>query len=75
MDRGTMSAPAIEVLESQMLSFKSSWDKVKYDDKPILPPAAVREIQSLLVHVRRGCLAFDLVAAQPKMKDFESSIH
>ena len=59
-DRGstrTMSTPAPDVLESQMLSFKSSWDKIKHNDKPILPPAAVREIQSLLVHVRRGCLS------------------
>ena len=53
----TMSTPAIDVLESQILNFKSTWEKIKHDDKPILPPAAVREIQSLLVHVRRGCLS------------------
>ena len=53
----TMSTPATDVLETQLLNFKSSWENIKHNDKPILPPAAVREIQSLLVHVRRGCLS------------------
>ena len=59
-DRGptrTMSTPVTDVLETQLLNFKTSWENLKYNDKPILPPAAVREIQSLLVHVRRGCLS------------------
>ena len=53
----TLSTPAADILESQLLDFKSTWEKIECNGKPILPPAALREIQALLVHVRAGCLS------------------
>ena len=33
------------------------WEKVEYQGKTILPPAAVKEIRCLLVDIDRGCLS------------------
>lgn len=53
----TMSTPSIEQLRSQLLAFKSKWNGIECNGKPVLPPAAITQIQSLLVHVNKGCLS------------------
>ena len=37
--------------------FKSKWKDIAYIDRPVLPPAAITEINSLLVHINKGCLS------------------
>ena len=59
-DRGelrTMPTPAVDQLKLQLLQFKEEWEGVTYNGKHVLPPAAIAEIQSLLVHIQKGCLS------------------
>ena len=53
----TQPTPAADVLRAQLLDFKSKWESVSYEGKPVLPPAAVREVLSLLTHIQKGCLS------------------
>ncbi len=53
----TMTTPPIDQLKQQLLNFKSTWEHVSCNGKRILPPAAIIEIRSLLIHVQKGCLS------------------
>ena len=56
-DIRTKSTPSPEVICQQLLRFQSQWEGVKYNERHILPPAAIKEIKCLLVHVDRGCIS------------------
>ena len=53
----TMVTPPIDQLKKQVLAFKAKWKDINHNDKPILPPEAIAELQSLLVHINKGCLS------------------
>lgn len=53
----TMPTPAVDQLKLQLLQFKNKWEGITYNGKHVLPPAALAEIQSLLVHIQTGCLS------------------
>ena len=53
----TKVTPPPLILEQQLLHFQQKWKDVSYNDKCILPPIAIKEIQCLLVHVRKGCIS------------------
>ena len=60
LDQGikrTMPTPPKDQLRRQLLMFKSKWKDIDCNGKPILPPAAITELQSLLVHINKGCLS------------------
>lgn len=46
-----------ETTPSPDVTFQVPWEDMKYNDKPILSPAALKEIKCLLAHVDRGCLS------------------
>ena len=56
-DIRTKSTPSPEIIHQQLLHFQSQWEGMKYKERLILPPAAIKEIKCLLVHVDRGCLS------------------
>ena len=59
LDQGikrTMPTPPKDQLRRQLLMFKSKWKDIDCNGKPILPPAAITELQSFLVHINKGCL-------------------
>ena len=59
-DRGdisTKSTPSPEVIHQQLLHFQSEREEIKYNERHILPPAAIKEIKCLLVHVDKGCIS------------------
>ena len=56
----TKPTPAPSVLHQNLVKFQQQWENISYDGRKILPPAAVKEIKSLLVHVDKGCLSFIL---------------
>ena len=37
--------------------FEQKWQSVSYNDELVLPPAALKEIGCLRVHVNKGCLS------------------
>lgn len=53
----TKMTPSPHILQQQLLQFQHKWENVSYDNKCILPPIAIKEIQCLLVHTRKGCLS------------------
>ena len=52
-----MATPALDIMSQQLMGFRDKWKTMKYNDRHILPPAAVTEVNTLLTHVRRGCLS------------------
>jgi hypothetical protein len=53
----TRPTPPTDVLHKQMCDFKDTWENLEHNGKRILPPAAIKEIHCLLVHIDRGCLS------------------
>ena len=53
----TKTTPTPDILHQQLLQFQETWKEISYNNKPILPPIAIKEIRCLLVHVRKGCLS------------------
>ena len=53
----TKVTPSPRILQQQLLQFQHKWKNVSYDNKCILSPIAIKEIQCLLLHIRRGCLS------------------
>lgn len=53
----TKVTPPPHSLQQQLLNFQHKWQNVSCDNKHILPPIAIKEIQCLLVHIRRGRLS------------------
>ena len=53
----TQQTPSIELLRKQILQFLNKWESITYNDKSVLPPAAINEVKSLLTHIQRGCLS------------------
>ena len=51
------TTPSPDVIQQQLITFQVQWEDIKYNDKPILSPAALKEIKCLLAHVDRGCLS------------------
>lgn len=62
LDQGndrTMPTPPSDQLKKQLLAFKSKWKDISFNGKQILPPAAISEIHSLLLHIQKGaCLLY-----------------
>ena len=53
-DRSMVTPP----IQSQLLAHRSKWKDINAGGgKHVLPPAAINEIQSHLIHVQRGCLS------------------
>ena len=50
-DISTKATPSPEVIHQH---FQSEWEEIKYNERHILPPAAIKEI---LVHVDKGCIS------------------
>ena len=53
----TIDTPCPSIMEQNLLTFQDKWNKMSCDGKIILTRAASKEILSLLVHVRKGCLS------------------
>lgn len=51
------TTPTADTLRAELLDFKSKWESVSYEGKHVLPPAAVREVLSLLTNVQKGGLS------------------
>ena len=53
----TMPTPLPEVILNNFNMFESQWGKVEVDSIPLLTSSAIKEIEKLKVHVRKGCLS------------------
>ena len=53
----TKPTPSADIIRQQMKRFAAKWSAMEYDDKRILQPAAITEVNSLLTHIQRGCLS------------------
>ena len=53
----TKSTPDSATLRRNLLTFQQQWEGISYNDRPIISPATVKEIRSLLVHIDKGCLS------------------
>ena len=59
-DRGeqrTMDTPTPEIILENIEIFMRQWSKAEIDSIPLLPSAAVKEIDNLKHHVIKGCLS------------------
>lgn len=52
-----MDTPDPHVLAWQLNEFQAKWKDMYYDSTPILNAAAMKEIESLKVHINKGCLS------------------
>ena len=53
----TMAMPGPDIMSQQLMCFADKWKTMKYNDRHILPPAAVTNVNTLLTHIRRECLS------------------
>lgn len=53
----TKLTPPPKAIHQQLIHFQSEWEGIKYNDRHVLPPAAIKEIKCLLVHVDKGCIS------------------
>ena len=49
--------PSRDILKQSLLDFQCKWQNVTLNGKHILPPAAAKEVYSIIKHVERGCLS------------------
>lgn len=49
--------PAPHVLEKNLDSFLQRWEHSEYKGKPVLSAAALKEITSIRIHMKKGCLS------------------
>lgn len=52
----TKFTPSAEIIEQNLLNFQKQWTSIA-SEKMILTPLAMKEIRSLLLHIRKGCLS------------------
>lgn len=53
----TLPTPAADILNKNFEFFISKWKDAQVDGQPILTDKVLKELQSLLVHISRGCLS------------------
>ena len=51
------STPAPSVLESNLDTFLQCWKDAEYDERKVLSAAALKEIENIRVHMKKGCLS------------------
>lgn len=56
-DKRTLPTPSPNVLENNISTFLKHWKDAEYDKKKLLSEAALKEIECLRVHVKKGCLS------------------
>lgn len=59
-DRGKerhMATPSAEVLESSLDQFKNRWKDAQCNGQPVLSMPALKEIEHIRVHMKKGCLS------------------
>ena len=56
-DKRTLSTPSPEVLEGNLNQFLHHWKETAYDGKKLINAAALKEIENIRAHIKRGCLS------------------
>ena len=49
--------PAPEILESNLDKFKEQWKDAEYNKQPVMNESALKEIENIRVHMKKGCLS------------------
>ena len=52
-----LSTPSPSILESNDNKFVQHWTDSEYEGKKVLSTAALKEIENIRVHIRKGCLS------------------
>ena len=56
-EQRTMDTPLPEIILENITAFMRQWGNTEIDSIPLLPAAAVKEINNLKNHVIKGCLS------------------
>jgi len=57
-EQRTKITPSPEVILKNIENFLLQWNKIEVNSTQLLPPAAIKEIEKLKIHVTKGCLSY-----------------